>query len=111
MAAMARFQLHHPSPFIKPSTILSKFPPSSASIFTINTTNCNNHLSGSTTRSRKLSTTSAVASNSESSSANAESSYSIVSDLLDYLNESWTHFHATAEAKRQLVTCWISFVE
>ncbi|XP_050210740.1 probable aspartyl aminopeptidase [Mercurialis annua] len=28
---------------------------------------------------------------------------SIVGDLLDYLNESWTHFHATAEAKRQLI--------
>lgn len=27
---------------------------------------------------------------------------SIVADLLDYLNESWTQFHATAEAKRQL---------
>ncbi|KAF9605913.1 hypothetical protein IFM89_020792 [Coptis chinensis] len=32
-----------------------------------------------------------------------ESSASIVGDLLDYLNESWTHFHATAEAKRQLI--------
>lgn len=28
---------------------------------------------------------------------------SIVGDLLDYLNESWTHFHATAEAKKQLL--------
>ncbi|KAH7547754.1 hypothetical protein ACOSP7_033024 [Xanthoceras sorbifolium] len=28
---------------------------------------------------------------------------SIVGDLLDYLNESWTPFHATAEAKRQLI--------
>ncbi|CAL4971952.1 unnamed protein product [Urochloa decumbens] len=28
---------------------------------------------------------------------------SIVAGLLDYLNESWTHFHATAEAKRQLL--------
>ncbi|KAF2318322.1 hypothetical protein GH714_005152 [Hevea brasiliensis] len=26
-----------------------------------------------------------------------------VGDLLDYLNESWTQFHATAEAKRQLL--------
>ncbi|MED6159166.1 hypothetical protein PIB30_039769 [Stylosanthes scabra] len=34
---------------------------------------------------------------------NGSASNSIVSDLLDYLNESWTHFHATAEAKRQLV--------
>ncbi|XP_008788174.1 probable aspartyl aminopeptidase [Phoenix dactylifera] len=32
-----------------------------------------------------------------------ESSPSIVGDLLDYLNESWTQFHATAEAKRQLI--------
>ncbi|CAA6667582.1 unnamed protein product [Spirodela intermedia] len=28
---------------------------------------------------------------------------SIVTDLLDYLNESWTQFHATAEAKKQLL--------
>uniref|UniRef100_A0A2P2LC77 aspartyl aminopeptidase n=1 Tax=Rhizophora mucronata TaxID=61149 RepID=A0A2P2LC77_RHIMU len=28
---------------------------------------------------------------------------SIVGDLLDFLNESWTQFHATAEAKRQLI--------
>lgn len=34
----------------------------------------------------------------QSSSTNAESSYSIVGDLLDYLNESWTHFHATGIA-------------
>lgn len=33
----------------------------------------------------------------------SESSSSIVGDLLDYLNESWTQFHATAEAKRQLI--------
>ncbi|XP_011076920.2 probable aspartyl aminopeptidase isoform X2 [Sesamum indicum] len=37
------------------------------------------------------------------SSSNTESSQSIVGDLLDYLNESWTQFHATAEAKRQLL--------
>ncbi|XP_068658306.1 probable aspartyl aminopeptidase isoform X3 [Aristolochia californica] len=30
-------------------------------------------------------------------------SQSIVGDLLDYLNESWTQFHATAEAKKQLL--------
>ncbi|CAA3005191.1 probable aspartyl aminopeptidase [Olea europaea subsp. europaea] len=104
MAAMARFQLLHPYPFIKPSIVLSKSPLSSTPIFTLNANYCNYHISGSTSRRRKLSTTSAVASNSESSSTNAESSYSIVGDLLDYLNESWTHFHATAEAKRQLVT-------
>nr|XP_043634536.1 probable aspartyl aminopeptidase [Erigeron canadensis] len=38
----------------------------------------------------------------ESGSAGGPSG-SIVGDLLDYLNESWTHFHATAEAKQQLV--------
>ncbi|PKA57325.1 putative aspartyl aminopeptidase [Apostasia shenzhenica] len=32
-----------------------------------------------------------------------DTSSSITGDLLDYLNESWTQFHATAEAKRQLI--------
>ncbi|KAF3787311.1 putative aspartyl aminopeptidase [Nymphaea thermarum] len=32
-----------------------------------------------------------------------EESPSVVSKLLDFLNESWTQFHATAEAKRQLL--------
>ncbi|KAI0496872.1 hypothetical protein KFK09_023196 [Dendrobium nobile] len=37
-------------------------------------------------------------------SINGETSSStIVDGLLDYLNESWTQFHATAEAKRQLI--------
>ncbi|XP_078434780.1 Zn-dependent exopeptidases superfamily protein [Wolffia australiana] len=35
--------------------------------------------------------------------AKYDDSPSIVTDLLDYLNESWTQFHATAEAKRQLL--------
>ncbi|KAM1049028.1 hypothetical protein ACFX2C_028172 [Malus domestica] len=39
----------------------------------------------------------------ESSVSAAGANASIVGDLLDYLNESWTHFHATAEAKRQLI--------
>lgn len=33
----------------------------------------------------------------------SSTSPSIVGDLLEYLNESWTQFHATAEAKRQLL--------
>ncbi|XP_010423546.1 PREDICTED: probable aspartyl aminopeptidase [Camelina sativa] len=33
----------------------------------------------------------------------SDSNASIFGDLLDYLNESWTQFHATAEAKRQLL--------
>ncbi|KAJ0972677.1 hypothetical protein J5N97_020636 [Dioscorea zingiberensis] len=37
------------------------------------------------------------------SSGDGDCSQSIVGDLLDYLNESWTQFHATAEAKRQLL--------
>uniref|UniRef100_A0A1D1Z9R0 aspartyl aminopeptidase n=1 Tax=Anthurium amnicola TaxID=1678845 RepID=A0A1D1Z9R0_9ARAE len=35
--------------------------------------------------------------------SNVGSSQSIVGDLLEYLNESWTQFHAAAEAKRQLL--------
>ncbi|XP_061374252.1 probable aspartyl aminopeptidase isoform X2 [Gastrolobium bilobum] len=38
-----------------------------------------------------------------STNSKPHESISIVSDLLEYLNESWTHFHATAEAKRQLI--------
>lgn len=59
-----------------------------------------------TTRSHKLSTFHSLSSNSDQiheSSSEAESSGSIVGDLLNYLNESWTQFHATAEAKRQLI--------
>ncbi|KAM1229828.1 hypothetical protein ACFX15_039464 [Malus domestica] len=39
----------------------------------------------------------------QSSVSAAGANTSIIGDLLDYLNESWTHFHATAEAKRQLI--------
>ncbi|PNY15538.1 aspartyl aminopeptidase [Trifolium pratense] len=38
-----------------------------------------------------------------STSHHKSESVSIVNNFLDYLNESWTHFHATAEAKRQLL--------
>ncbi|TKY51675.1 aspartyl aminopeptidase [Spatholobus suberectus] len=37
------------------------------------------------------------------SNSTPHGSMSIVSDLLHYLNHSWTQFHATAEAKRQLI--------
>ncbi|KAJ1375814.1 Peptidase M18 [Sesbania bispinosa] len=40
---------------------------------------------------------------SANSTPQGSESVSIVGDLLHYLNESWTHFHATAEAKRQLI--------
>lgn len=60
----------------------------------------------SSTRSRKLYSLRSLSSNSDQiheNSAKGESGGSIVGDLLDYLNESWTQFHATAEAKRQLL--------
>ncbi|XP_027111335.1 probable aspartyl aminopeptidase isoform X1 [Coffea arabica] len=106
-AAIARFQVQvlHPSPFFKPSTLFSKFPRSSLPIPST--------LKRSNTRFRRLSslTPPLCSSSSHSSSAggsleshsSSESGGSIVGDLLDYLNESWTQFHATAEAKRQLL--------
>ncbi|KAH7848221.1 hypothetical protein Vadar_015513 [Vaccinium darrowii] len=69
------FNLHRPSSFSNPNYILHN------------------------TRIRKLSFTPPLCSNSDSileGSSNSGSSASIVGDLLDYLNESWTQFHATA---------------
>ncbi|KAH7848210.1 hypothetical protein Vadar_001780 [Vaccinium darrowii] len=69
------FNLHRPSAFSNPNYILHN------------------------TRIRKLSFTRPLCSNSDSileGSSNSGSSASIVGDLLDYLNESWTQFHATA---------------
>ncbi|XP_071721720.1 probable aspartyl aminopeptidase [Rutidosis leptorrhynchoides] len=43
-------------------------------------------------------------------SSSISASGSIVGDLLDYLNESWTPFHATAEAKRQLITSGFQYL-
>ncbi|XVE99065.1 hypothetical protein REPUB_Repub03eG0164800 [Reevesia pubescens] len=78
-AVISRVQLlHHPSP------IFSTLPHSPS--FTLNLRH----------RRPKFSTTPRILCSSSSSS-------SIVGDLLDYLNESWTQFHATAEAKRQLI--------
>ncbi|KAH7848224.1 hypothetical protein Vadar_019639 [Vaccinium darrowii] len=76
------FNLHRPSAFSNPNYVLHN------------------------TRISKLSFTPTLCSNSDSipeGSSNSGSSASIVGDLLDYLNESWTQFHATAEAKRQLI--------
>ncbi|PKI44310.1 hypothetical protein CRG98_035292, partial [Punica granatum] len=92
MAATARLQLLHTPSIIRPSVLFSR-PCFSSGL----------HCS----RLRKISTSPVLCSNSDqtpqaASSAGA-SSKSIVGDLLDYLNESWTHFHATAEAKRQLI--------
>ncbi|KAK6156297.1 hypothetical protein DH2020_010545 [Rehmannia glutinosa] len=104
MAAIARLHLLHPSPLPKPSAILSKFSRPSPFFNTNNDSNPRHNGGRSSSGGyRKLSTTSPLRSNPESSSSSTESSQSVVGDLLDYLNESWTQFHATAEAKRQLV--------
>ncbi|KAE8645955.1 hypothetical protein Csa_018224 [Cucumis sativus] len=91
MAAISRLQLQllHFTPSLKSPSIFSRFP----------------HFSRSSPRKffppRLLCSVSD--STPQNSSSEAGSSSSIVGDLLDYLNESWTQFHATAEAKRQLV--------
>ncbi|KAL1544440.1 aspartyl aminopeptidase [Salvia divinorum] len=101
MAAVTRFHLLQPSTLLKSSSILSKFPHATP-FFTISANN-NADLRHFCRGDRNLSTFPPLRCNSESSISSTESSHSIVRDLLDYLNESWTHFHATAEAKRQLV--------
>ncbi|CAK9166633.1 unnamed protein product [Ilex paraguariensis] len=95
MAAIARFQLLQPSSVVKPSVILSKLSHSTPI----------KALSLYGTRIRKLSVRRFCCASDQTPeiSSNSGSCSSIVADLLDYLNESWTQFHATAEAKRQLI--------
>lgn len=102
MASISRFQFLAPYPFSKSSpTFFSKFS-SPFSNF-----NNNNNIKPCRIQFRKFSVTSpALCSHSDSipeSPESSESNTSIVGDLLDYLNESWTQFHATAEAKSQLI--------
>ncbi|KAM5550666.1 putative aspartyl aminopeptidase [Rosa sericea] len=87
MAAITR--LHPPSLFFlkSSSSLITRFPSSLYSPRPL----------------RTLSTTAILGSNAQSQVSTVEAHGSIVGDLLDYLNESWTHFHATAEAKRQLI--------
>ncbi|KAL5229292.1 hypothetical protein ABZP36_017557 [Zizania latifolia] len=67
------------------------------------------HLSSSSSPWRRVlprataSSSRLLCSHHAASPPDASPSPSIVADLLDYLNESWTQFHATAEAKRQLL--------
>lgn len=99
MAAIARLHLLRPPPSAV-STSLLYFNLHRPSAFSYP------HYILHNTRIRKLSFTPPLCSNSDSipeGSSNSGSSASIVGDLLDYLNESWTQFHATAEAKRQLI--------
>ncbi|KAI5648444.1 hypothetical protein M9H77_34449 [Catharanthus roseus] len=95
-----RSQIVHQSAFVKSPIILSK-PLHFKQIFSTVNTNLQK------TRLRQLSIAPPIRSSSGDSflesNSYGESSRSIVGDLLDYLNESWTQFHATAEAKRQLV--------
>ncbi|KAK3408839.1 hypothetical protein EUGRSUZ_J00993 [Eucalyptus grandis] len=91
MAAMAaRLHLLHPPTVSRPSFLFLKPSPSPLS-----------------SRIRKVSTFPRLCSGADqspqSASSSAASGGSIVGGLLDYLNESWTQFHATAEAKRQLI--------
>ncbi|XP_054806925.1 probable aspartyl aminopeptidase [Prosopis cineraria] len=94
MAAMAWPHILHSSPMLRPSLLLRKLSHSlySSSLCSIP---C------------KISTTRRFCSNfdyvPQCSSLASEPGVSIVGDLLDYLNESWTQFHATAEAKRKLI--------
>ncbi|XP_031109289.1 probable aspartyl aminopeptidase [Ipomoea triloba] len=100
MAAAARFHLLYAPPFSKPSVLLSRFPHSLRPFSAANANLRTSHL-------RNFSATPPLCSSSSDAVPEAlvssESSSSIVGDLLDYLNESWTQFHATAEAKRQLI--------
>ncbi|XP_015578324.1 probable aspartyl aminopeptidase isoform X2 [Ricinus communis] len=91
MAAMSmtRLQLLHPLvPIINkpPSLFLSKL--SHSPLYALRP-------------SRNFSSTRCSTSNQTQTQESCDGS--IVGDLLDYLNESWTQFHATAEAKRQLI--------
>ncbi|KAG2672387.1 hypothetical protein I3760_13G038200 [Carya illinoinensis] len=95
MAAISRLQpLHHSCPALKPFLLFPKCPPSPSYCFNPNLR-------------RKFSSTPLYSTSdsheSQSSSSTVGSGESIVGDLLDYLNESWTQFHAAAEAKRQLI--------
>ncbi|XP_062091797.1 probable aspartyl aminopeptidase [Humulus lupulus] len=91
---------YHPQATLKSSFLLSKLPRSASG---------SGSGSGSgaryAPRSRNFSTTPLLCSLSHPlpQSSDAGANASIVGDLLDYLNESWTQFHATAEAKRQLI--------
>lgn len=98
-AAVARFQIIQPSTFIKPPIIQAK-PLKFSPLFSAVKTSISN------ASFRRLSNAAPLCSSSGDSfpeSSSGEAGGSIVGDLLDYLNESWTQFHATAEAKRQLI--------
>ncbi|XP_047256805.1 probable aspartyl aminopeptidase isoform X1 [Capsicum annuum] len=103
MAAISRFQFlqPYPYPFPKLSSFSSKFLNYSPILSNFNNITT---LPPCWIHYRKFSVASPLFSGSiPECLESSESSTSIVGDLLDYLNESWTQFHATAEAKRQLI--------
>ncbi|VFQ80278.1 unnamed protein product [Cuscuta campestris] len=99
MAPVVPFHLY-PSSIYKPSMLLSGFRHSLRRFSAVKT-------NIRTARPRNLSHTPSLRSFSPEAVpedlVTSESSSSIVGDFLDYLNESWTQFHATAEAKQQLI--------
>ncbi|CAH1418151.1 unnamed protein product [Lactuca virosa] len=103
MAVIARFHiLQQSSSVLKPTVISSKFPHQSS----LPPFYCNPSFFRNNTHIRKLHLTPSLCANSSPTPENSSSSgpsSSIVGHLLEYLNESWTQFHATAEAKLQLV--------
>ncbi|XP_073031445.1 probable aspartyl aminopeptidase isoform X1 [Primulina eburnea] len=101
MAAVAGFHLLRTSALMKPTAILTILPHSASTLFTTATGN-NTNLRCGNFHLRKFSST-PIRSTLETGTSASEPSQSIIGDLLDYLNESWTQFHATAEARRQLV--------
>ncbi|XP_071734642.1 probable aspartyl aminopeptidase [Rutidosis leptorrhynchoides] len=105
MAVAGRFHMIQHSYLKSSVTSSSKF---NRSISSISPFFCNRFVSNNFLRSnirlRNLHLTPSLCSNNlNPNPENSRASGSIVGDLLDYLNESWTHFHATAEAKRQLI--------
>ncbi|XP_076946982.1 putative aspartyl aminopeptidase [Bidens hawaiensis] len=100
--AIARFQhASSSSVLIKPYSISSKLTHSFCNpnyLFRNNNTH-----NRSSIIIRKLHLTTSLCSTTPENSPAIGPGGSIVGDLLDYLNESWTQFHATAEAKRQLI--------
>ncbi|XP_051142776.1 probable aspartyl aminopeptidase [Andrographis paniculata] len=104
MASITRFHPLHPAALLNPSATSFKFH-RSFPFFSIHTRR-NSYLRRSCdgeVNTRKLHATPQVRCNSKNGGSSTESSQSVVGDLLDFLNESWTQFHATAEAKRQLL--------
>ncbi|CAH9097269.1 unnamed protein product [Cuscuta europaea] len=99
-AAAARLHLLYPSPINKSPILISGLRRSLRLFSPVNAKIRSAHLhTFSCTTPQCSSSSDAV----PEALVTSESSSSIVGDLLDYLNESWTQFHATAEAKRQLI--------